>query len=320
MTKKYGNLIKSLKLKEGPEGLYPHPQFWMEAKDLEGFNATFSFEIVKQPCVCHPMKNAIVHPYDEVLLFGGLDPNDILYLGAEISIELGEEREEYIFCEPTVITIPKGLVHGPVKFRRVTAPVGHYTVGLAPEYEASEIVLDENAPKSLGTKYAHCVKKLICHIDEELIGTGMGYEDCIDSRGVMMSQKAPHGILGPGNSDELIWMFGKDLDGFDVNLTWGHYSRPGKWHRAGEIHTHPEEEILIFLGFDPDKPEYLGCEVELGMGIEAERHIINKPSIAVCPKGFPHLPVLTRWCDKPYGFVVVCLSGQHASPWEVEQE
>jgi hypothetical protein len=25
--------------------------------------------------------------------------------------------------------------------------------------------------------------------------------------------------------------------------------------------------------------------------------------------------LITRWCDKPYGFIVVCLSGGHASPW-----
>jgi hypothetical protein len=320
MSKKYAHLMKPLTLKDGPAGLYPWPQFFMEAKDMEGFNAVFSYALVKEPCVCHPTEGAVVHPYDELLVFAGIKSDDILYLGGEISIELGEEREEYIFAEPTIVTIPKGLVHGPARFRRVTTPIAHYTVGLAPAYQASAVKLDESAPKSLGTKYAHHVKQLICHIDEEIIGTGMGYEDCTDERGVMQSRLAPPGMLGPGNSDELIWMFGKDLERFEVNLTWGHYSQAGKWHRGGEIHTHPEEEILIFIGFDPENPLDLGCETELGMGAEAERHIINVPMIAVCPKGFPHLPILTRWCDRPYGFVVVCLSGEHASPWEeVEQ-
>jgi hypothetical protein len=41
----------------------------------------------------------------------------------------------------------------------------------------------------------------------------------------------------------------------------------------------------------------------------------------VCPGGFPHLPLITRWVDKPYGFFVACLSGEHASPWvETKQE
>jgi len=59
----------------------------------------------------------------------------------------------------------------------------------------------------------------------------------------------------------------------------------------------------------------LGAELELGMGKDQERHIINTPTVAVCPEGFPHLPLITRWVDKPYGFIVVCLSGEHASPW-----
>jgi hypothetical protein len=37
--------------------------------------------------------------------------------------------------------------------------------------------------------------------------------------------------------------------------------------------------------------------------------------VGICPAGFPHLPLITRWVDKPYGFFVICLSGEHASPW-----
>ncbi|MEO0278199.1 MAG: hypothetical protein ABIM21_02775, partial [candidate division WOR-3 bacterium] len=61
--------------------------------------------------------------------------------------------------------------------------------------------------------------------------------------------------------------------------------------------------------------EYLGAELELAMGKEKERYVFNTPTVAICPKGFPHLPLITRWVDKPYGFIVVCLSGEHASPW-----
>lgn len=125
MPKKYGNLIKKLTVKKGPEGLYPEiPMFWMEGKDLEGFASSFAYMMIKEPCVLHPIEGMLVHPYDEVLVFGSLDPKDLLYLGAEISIELGAEKEEYIFNEPTVICIPKGVPHGPVKVRRVTKPFG----------------------------------------------------------------------------------------------------------------------------------------------------------------------------------------------------
>ncbi len=310
VKKEYAHLIKPLPVRQAPEGLYPEPRVWMEGKDLEGFNAHFSYGFIKTPTICHPMDGSLVHPYDECLVFAGFADYDILKLGAEISIELGEEREEHIFDKPSVVLIPKGTPHGPVKVRRVDKPIVHYTIGLAPEYKATSIPKGKSMAKS--TRYSHLIKRLITHVDPTKVGTGMGYEAVTDSNGVM--RPAERGI-GPGNGDQIVWLFGKDLEGFEVNFTWGLYSRCGKWHRGGEAHTHPEEEILVFVGLDPDNINYLGAELELGMGKDYERHIFNTPTVAICPKGFPHLPLITRWVDKPYGFFVICLSGEHDSPW-----
>jgi hypothetical protein len=307
------HLVKPLALRPGPAGLYPEPLFWMEGADMEGFNGQFAYTVVKQTGSFHPAVGMIAHPYDELLVFAGLNPRDILYLGAEISVELGAEREKYIFTEPTVVVIPKGTPHGPAEVRRLYKPFAHFTIALAGAYAATAQTVAQDI--SEGGQYAHLVKRLITHVDDALIGTGMGYELCTDARGVMKSSLAPHGMLGPGNSDELIWMFGKDLEQFDVNFLWGHYSKAGKWHRDGEAHTHPEEEILLWVGFNPDDPGDLGCEIEMGMGEDDERHIFSVPSVAICPKGFPHLPEITRWADRPYGFIVACLSGEHDSPW-----
>ena len=76
--------------------------------------------------------------------------------------------------------------------------------------------------------------------------------------------------MGPGNGDSIVWLFGDDLNGFDLNFTWGFYSGTGIWHRFGEGHTHPETEALVFVGLDPDQPEYLGAEVEFKLGKEFE--------------------------------------------------
>ncbi|NLY39257.1 MAG: hypothetical protein GX044_08165 [Firmicutes bacterium] len=311
------HLVKPLIVRNGPEGLYPEPLFWMEGKDMEGFNACFSYGFVKKPGVCHPMEGAVVHPYDECLVFASTDLVNFRNLGGEISIELGEEREEYVFNEPTVVCIPKGLVHGPIKYRRVDRPFVHYTISLAPQYQATVIPPGELAPVSKGTKYQHLVKPLIDaermkkNFQRGRIGTNLDYETDTDEYGVVRAVQK----MGPGNADSLVWLFGDDLEGFELNFTWGHYSQCGKWHRRGEVHSHPEEEILIFVGLDPDNLEYLGAEVEQGMGYEGERHIVNVPSAYICPKGFPHLPMITRWVDKPYGFIVCCLDEGHDSPW-----
>ena len=312
VQKEYTHLMKPMIIKDSPKGLYAEPRVWMEAKDLEGFNAHFSYGFVKKPGTFHPLEGALIHPYDECLVFEGIDNTNILYLGAEVSIELGEEREEHIFNEPSVVLIPKGTPHGPVTVKNLDGPIVHYSIGLGPDYQAETIAQAPSATK--GSKYNRLIKKMITtvEVDPNATGSGMGYESVIGRDGVM--RPADWGV-GPGNGDQIVWLYGKDLEGFEVNFTWGFYSRCGKWHRGGEAHTHPEEEILCFLSLDPDNLDCLGAELELGMGKDYERHIFNTPTVAVCPAGFPHLPLITRWVDKPYGFIVICLSGEHASPW-----
>ena len=308
--KEFAHLIKNMIIKEPPAGLYPGPRVWMEARDMEGFNAHISFGYIKEPVTMHPLEGALVHPFDELLVFEGTDLSSILKLGAEVSIELGEEREEYTFTDPTVVLIPRGLPHGPARIKSLERPIAHYSIGLGPEYKAEAIPAAKLGQATTGTKYQHLIKKMITTVDET------------DSDGRMPGVIGKDGIMrpgqfgvGPGNGDQIVWLYGDDLEGFDVNFTWGFYSQCGKWHRGGEAHTHPEAEILCFAGMDPDNLDYLGAELELGMGPDYERHVFNTPTVAICPGGFPHLPLITRWVDKPYAFFVICLSGEHASPW-----
>jgi uncharacterized RmlC-like cupin family protein len=324
MAKKYGHLIKKFEVTQTPEGLYNTPRFWKQGPDMEGFNAHLSYGFFEEPTVCHPIDDskALVHPYDECLVFVGNEPDNIFHLGGKISIELGEEREVHTFTEPSVVCVPKGTPHGPAKILEVDTPIIHYHFGLDPIYKAEIVTHKAQSPGS-GDCYKHLVKKMIT---SQLDPSGQG------SSGALVQGKPPvlgaDGVMrpalagvGPGNGDAIIWLYGSDLEGFNVNFTWGFYSTLGKWHRSGEIHTHPEAEILVFVGLNPDKMDYLGCEVEMGFGKESERHVLNDPGLMIAPEGFPHLPMITRWCDKPYGFFVLCLSGDHASPWvEVEED
>jgi hypothetical protein len=309
VKKEFAHLVKPLLIKDPPQGLYAEPRIWMESKDLEGFNAQFSFGFVKKPSTFHPLKGMLVHPYDEILVFEGTKNTDIFYFGAEVSVRLGEEQEEHTFTEPSCVLIPKGLPHGPVTVKSLERPIVHYTVGLDTAYKA-EPVSPKSAAATKGNKYRKYIKKMTTNF-KSMGAQGSGWTG--DQQ--YGSIKAAAMGVGPGNGDEVVWLYGEDLEGFNVNFTWGFYSKCGKWHRGGEAHYHPEAEILVFVGLDPDKLDFLGAELELGMGKDYERHIFNTPTVAICPAAFPHLPLITRWVDKPYGFIVVCLSGEHASPW-----
>ena len=312
LKKEYANLVKPMLIQDPPKGLYAEKCIWMEAKDLEGFNAHFSLRFIKAPTgPFHPLEGAIVHPFDELMVFETAgNTKDILHFDAEISVELGAEREEHVFKEPTVVLIPKGTPHGSFKVRKIKKPIVHYSIGLGPAYSASSATWAD-AP-SKGTKYSKYVKKMVTAVEKKAVGSGMGYESVIGQDGIMRPSKFG---VGPGNGDEIVWLYGPDLEGFNINFTWGLYSQCGKWHRAGEAHYHPEAEVLCFVGLDPDKLDYLGAELEFALGPNFERQVFNTPTAVVCPGGFPHLPLITRWVDKPYGFFVCCLSGEHASPW-----
>ncbi|MCS7114531.1 MAG: hypothetical protein RMJ15_00525 [Nitrososphaerota archaeon] len=304
MEKKYKNLVKPLVVRLGPEGLYADQRFWMDSRDLEGFNMVFSYGFIKEPCTCHPVNGEmLVHPFDEVLIFAPCDASgDILDLNAEISIELGEENEEQVFYEPSAVVIPKGLPHGPVKVRRLEKPIVHYLVGLGPEYKG-EYVAKKTAAKT-GLKYVRLIKKFRM------------------ARGCMSKKLAPPAMArpivgGPGNAEQIVWFYGDNLENISLNVSWGFYGRPGIWHRIGRggAHVHPVDEALIFVGLDPDNLNYLGAEIEFALGEEGERHLVRVPAAVLAPKNLVHCPEITRWVDKPYGFIVCCLDAEHETTW-----
>ncbi len=317
---------------------------WLNGRDhLEGLNLNFTWGFYSGIGDWHTGQDPHTHPYPECLVFVGLDSANLNYLGAEIEICLGEEQEAYTFDEPTVVIVPAGMPHCPLTTKRVWSPKGFgfylASLGNVPTttwmgegvseeamkamQEAaaksgrqipmtsyvSEKRLKKNPTKPTG-KYAHLIKPL---------KTGM-----VTQRGKMVLDRlTPEQReqfdemvktgqkLGPGNADHLTWMYGKDLEGLEMNLTWGFYSKPGIWHRGVGAHVHPTDEVLVFAGLDPTDINYLGAKIEIDMGEEHERYIFDKPTVVICPKGLPHNPVVVRWVDKPYAFYLIALGGEH---------
>jgi hypothetical protein len=63
------------------------------------------------------------HDGHEILCFFGSNPVNISEFDAEIEIGMGEEVEKYTITSPPAISIPPGVVHGPLTFKRVGKPV-----------------------------------------------------------------------------------------------------------------------------------------------------------------------------------------------------
>lgn len=349
---KYADLVKPLSIgrvdlrgeaMRGQRGTGNANQLiWLNGKDhLKGINLNFTWGFYNGVGDWRTDLGPHVHPYPECLVFVGLDTSDINYLGAEIEIELGEEREIYTFSKPTVVVLPTGLPHCPIRTKSVDSPrgFGFYLISLGAQPEttwlgagltAEEVTLmqegaagigmkmsvQEDKPKPLSTKPAKNTERKYAHLVKTMTPT------------IGPNGPAPEGMLGksipademfergPGNADQLIWMYGKDLEGIELSFTWGFYSSPGIWHKERGAHVHPSaDECLVFVGLDPDNIDYLGAEVEIDIGKEHERHVFNRPSVVILPAGVPHLPLVTRLVDKPYGFYAISLDAGHVAPF-----
>lgn len=83
-------------------------------------------------CISRPMSfdKPHAHDFSELLCFIGGNPPDITDFGAEIEVTLGEENEKHIISTPAVVSIPPGLRHCPIEFKKVAKPIVFLEVSL----------------------------------------------------------------------------------------------------------------------------------------------------------------------------------------------
>jgi len=75
-------------------------------------------------------------------------------------------------------------------------------------------------------------------------------------------------------------------------------------------HMHKENEIMFLFGNNPDDPYDLGAEVEICIGEEMEKFVINRSCCIRIPGGTPHGFYNITKCTRPWMFVQV----QEANP------
>ena len=68
-------------------------------------------------------------------------------------------------------------------------------------------------------------------------------------------------------------------------------------------HTHANDELLVFLGSNPDNIHDLGCEVEMCIGPEMERHVFTESNLVYIPAGVVHGPIRFRNLRRPFIFI-----------------
>lgn len=99
---------------------------------------------------------------------------------------------------------------------------------------------------------------------------------------------------------------GRDLNGADFSLGWSYLTEP--FLMVAEAHTHDFDQIIFFLGGDPNNTGEFGAEVEMSLGEPLEKHIINYTSCVYIPAGLMHCPLNIKTVTKPIMFIDITLS------------
>lgn len=120
------------------------------------------------------------------------------------------------------------------------------------------------------------------------------------------------GQNGPGDADYFVRMERGNLNGTNTNFTFGYYSKVGAWNKDPDARMHPYDTCLVFAGLEPKDPNYLGAQIEICLGNEFEKHIIDVPSIVCVPRNLPYGPITTLKVDKPLAHYSIGLDGDYA--------
>jgi quercetin dioxygenase-like cupin family protein len=75
-------------------------------------------------------------------------------------------------------------------------------------------------------------------------------------------------------------------------------------------HIHDFDEVLGFIGSDPENPHVLGGEVEFWM--EDEKYILTKSCLIFVPKGLRHCPLRVTKVNRPIFFLAVSRSSKYS--------
>ncbi|NLP37264.1 MAG: hypothetical protein GX357_06400 [Firmicutes bacterium] len=303
MEKKYGNLVKRLHFKENMGGTPARYKVYMEAADLNGLEVNFVIGVYEIKGLWAPKKGykdnevrrvvpravAHAHSFDELLLFFGYGEDGLSNLGAELNLSLGKEYEQHLITKPTIVAVPRKLPHCPIYTEKLNRPFAHMHVALSVDHGlggATETVEQEGNVD--GKMYSHLMKNF--QLQEHLAGAAQAACFC-----------------------------GEDLQGINLNLTFGMYDQTGPWFPDKGAVIHPYDKLLIFFGNNADNPNDLGAEISVKLGPEGEEHIFSEATVIIVPKGTPHMPVVCHHLERPYYAVHLGFSATEQSEW-LEQE
>ena len=139
---KYGKYI--VKEPIVPPGMGHHPEITAPVvqcvgeSEFDGAPFSINFDYITEPFTM--ISRAHAHDYDQFLFFIGGNPANMVDFAAEVDLWLGEEQELHTISVASVVHIPKGLIHGPLVYRKIEKPIIFVDAFLAAGYVKSKVM------------------------------------------------------------------------------------------------------------------------------------------------------------------------------------
>ena len=113
-------------------------------------------------------------------------------------------------------------------------------------------------------------------------------------------------------AERLLWMDGNVVPGaFQMNLTWYRHASEMRALYKHDEHVHDFDEMIGFIGSNPDDPYDLGGVIEVG--INGELHRLTRSSVIFLPAGLKHLPLSIIELHRPILHFSVSMSGHYGN-------
>ncbi|MBN1190682.1 MAG: hypothetical protein JXA46_13090 [Dehalococcoidales bacterium] len=106
-----------------------HPQVkgpvlaMMSNENFGGHDFTMTWWPISQPF--EMVSETHYHDFDQYLMFFGGDVKNMMELGGEVELSLGEQDgplEKLVITKPAIVYVRAGMRHGPLNFKKVNDP------------------------------------------------------------------------------------------------------------------------------------------------------------------------------------------------------
>lgn len=269
---------------------YANRLLWMDSNVVPGaFQMNMSWYHSASPVRPLLRHDEHVHEFDELIGFLGTDPENPYDLGAEIEVGVGGELHR--LTKSSMIFLPAGLKHLPLSIISLDKPVLHFSISMNPFYGNTKTA-NATKPTDSAVKVGDVdMTKFVYNTEGEF------------GKQIVQTLQAPK--FSPGFAEfyktyanRLLWMDGKVVPGaFQMNTSWYHHASDCRPLRGHDEHVHEFDELIGFIGSNPDDPYDLGAEIEVGIG--GELHRLTKSSMIFMPAGMKHLPLSIISLDRP---------------------